>query len=167
MPEPADVVRRATAADAAAAGRLLHAFNTEYDEVTPGPEALAARVAELLEDGDTEVLLASAGADDGGGAEASGEPVGLAVLRFRKSLWSTAEECYLAELYVTPSKRGRGRGESLLRATVQRARERGADYMDLATSEDDVAARELYEKLGFRRTEGDGGPVMFVYELEL
>ena len=39
--------------------------------------------------------------------------------------------------------------------------------MDLGTSEDDVAARHLYESCGFRRTEGDGGPLMFVYERDL
>jgi hypothetical protein len=39
--------------------------------------------------------------------------------------------------------------------------------MDLGTTEDDVAARHLYEKCGFRRTEGGAGPLMFVYEREL
>jgi ribosomal protein S18 acetylase RimI-like enzyme len=45
------------------------------------------------------------------------------------------------------------------------ARERGADRIDLGTSEDDVAARGLYERLGFTNREGgSGGPVMYVYE---
>jgi hypothetical protein len=39
--------------------------------------------------------------------------------------------------------------------------------MDLATTEDDAAARHLYESEGFRRTEGEGGPLAFHYELEL
>ena len=44
----------------------------------------------------------------------------------------------------------------------------GADYIEVATSEDDVGARALYERLGFvnREREPDG-PVMYVYELEL
>ena len=37
-------------------------------------------------------------------------PDGLAVLRFRPSLWSEGLECYLAELYVVPRLRGRGWG---------------------------------------------------------
>jgi ribosomal protein S18 acetylase RimI-like enzyme len=48
------------------------------------------------------------------------------------------------------------------------ARARGADYMDLGTSEDDVAARSLYESLGFDNHEGKpGGPVNYYYEREL
>ncbi len=39
--------------------------------------------------------------------------------------------------------------------------------MDLSTSEDDVAARHLYEAEGFRRTEGEGGPLTFHYEREI
>jgi GNAT superfamily N-acetyltransferase len=148
-------VQPATGAEPlAVAAALLHDFNTGYGDPSPGPEALAARLRTLVDAGDTEVLLA-AGSD------------GVAVLRFRPSLWSTAEECYLAELYVVPTKRGRGLGRALLRSSVQRARERGCDLIELATSEDDVAARHVYEAEGFRRTEGAGGPLAFHYEREL
>ena len=35
----------------------------------------------------------------------------------------------------------------------------------LGTSEDDVAARALYERMGFRNREGrEDGPIMYVYE---
>lgn len=47
------------------------------------------------------------------------------------------------------------------------ARERGADYALVVTSEDDRLARRLYEAAGFRRTEGEGGPQMLAYEREL
>ena len=94
-------------------------------------------------------------------------PTGVAVLRFRPSLWSLAEECYLAELYVVPGRRGSGLGRTLLRACVERAVARGCDVIDLSTSEDDVAARHLYEAEGFRRTEGEGGPLTFHYERDL
>ncbi|MCW3047049.1 MAG: GCN5-related N-acetyltransferase [Solirubrobacterales bacterium] len=149
-------VRLAESADAGAAGRLLDAFNREYDEATPGPQRLAARVRELLAGGDTAVLLGGDGPD------------GLAVLRFREALWTPALECYLAELYVVPELRGRGLGRVLLEAAMEIARERGADRMDLGTSQDDVAARALYERSGFSNREGGpGGPVMYVYEREL
>jgi hypothetical protein len=40
--------------------------------------------------------------------------------------------------------------------------------MDLGTSEDDTAARALYERLGFTSREGrPDGPVMYFYEREL
>ncbi|HTP20092.1 MAG TPA: GNAT family N-acetyltransferase [Solirubrobacteraceae bacterium] len=154
MSDPA--VRAATAEDAVNIGRLLHDFNTEYDDPTPGPARLAERIERLLANGDTAVLLAGAGPD------------GLAVLRFRPAIWSEALECYLAELYVVPAMRGRGLGRALMNAAIEFARERGADYMDLGTAETDVAARALYESLGFSNREGKpGGPVNYYYEREL
>ena len=71
-------------------------------------------------------------------------------------------------LFVVPARRGRGRGRSRMNAAIEAARRRGADYMDLGTSEDDVAARRLYESLGFTNREGrPDGPVMYFYEREL
>jgi ribosomal protein S18 acetylase RimI-like enzyme len=149
-------VRRATPADAAVIGRLLHDFNTEYDDPTPGPDRLAGRIRELLAGGDTAVLLAGAGPD------------GLAVLRFRPALWSEALECYLAELYVAPPVRGRGLGRALMNAAMALARDEGADHMDLGTAETDVAARALYESLGFSNREGKpDGPINYYYDREL
>ncbi len=150
------VVRAATAADAESIGRLLHDFNTEFSEPTPTPERLAARIEELLHEGQTAVLLSGEG------------PHGLAVLRFRPAIWSQGLECYLAELYVVPSMRGNGLGRALMDAAIEHARGRGADYMDLGTGEDDAAARALYESLGFSNREGKlDGPLNFFYEREL
>lgn len=153
---PSHVVRRATAADAEDVGRLLHDFNTEYDDPTPGPERLAERIRTLLGVGDTEVLLAGDGPD------------GLALLRFRRALWSDALECYLAELYVVPARRGRGLGRALMDTAMDLARETGADYMDLNAAETDTVARALYESLGFSNREGKpDGPVNYYYERDL
>jgi len=156
MAAPDLAVRQATAADAEAVGRLLHDFNSEYDDVTPGPAALAERVRELLAAGDTKILVGGPGPD------------GLAVLRFRPSIWSQALECHLAELYVVSERRGQGLGRALMQAAMQLARDEGADHMDLGTSEDDTVARRLYESLGFSNREGKpDGPVNYVYEREL
>ena len=149
-------VYRATEADAPAIGRLLDDFNTEYDEPTPGAEWIAGRIRQLMAGGDTAVLLIG------------DAPDGLAVLRFRPSLWSEALECYLAELYVVPASRGRGLGRTLMNEAMRLAREQGADYMDLNTAETDVVARKLYESLGFTNREGKpDGPVNYYYEREL
>ena len=149
-------VRRAEPADAGDIGRLLHDFNTEYGEPTPGPAAVADRVRKLIAQGDVVVLI-------GGGG-----PDGLAVLRFRPSLYIDALECYLAELYVAPEKRGHGLGRALMESAIEAARREGAHYMDLGTSEDDVAARALYESLGFTNREGGpDGPLSYFYEREL
>jgi ribosomal protein S18 acetylase RimI-like enzyme len=147
-------VRRAGPEDADAIGRLLYDFNTEYDEPTPEPPQIAARIRELM-GGDTIVLLAGDGPD------------GLAVLRLRLSIWSSGKECYLAELYVVPARRGHGLGRALMETAIDVARQEGADWMDLGTSEDDVAARALYESLGFINREGPEGPITYFYEREL
>ena len=150
------MVRGATVADAELIGRLLHDFNSEFDEPTPGPRALAERFRELLASDETMVLLGGDG------------PHGLAVLRFRPGLWTRALECYLAELYVVPERRGHGLGRALMEAAIELARQNGADHMDLGTSEDDVAARALYESLGFSNREGKpDGPINYFYEREL
>ena len=150
------MVRRAEAADAEAIGRLLHDFNREYEDFTPGSEKIAVRIRELLAGGDTVILVAGDGPD------------GLAVMRFRPSIWIEALECYLAELYVVPDRRGRGLGRALMEEVMTVARAQGAGHIELNTSDDDVAARALYEKLGFTNREGGpDGPVMYYYEREL
>jgi ribosomal protein S18 acetylase RimI-like enzyme len=149
------MIREAGIDDVDQIARLLHAFNTEYGDPTPDPPQIAERLRILLRMGDTSILLSGDGPD------------ALALMRFRESIWSEALECYLAELYVVPELRGRGIGGALLEAAIEHARERGADFMDLGTSEDDVAARGLYEKLGFTNRERPDGPVMYVYEREL
>lgn len=151
MSKPA--IRLATPEDAGAIGELLDAFNREFDEPTPGAAVLAERVARLLADGELTVLLADPG------------PAGVAVLRFRPGLWTDGLECSVAELYVVPERRGRGAGRALMDAAIELARDRGADGIELATSEDDVAARALYESLGF--TNRDGDAAMLFYEREL
>jgi ribosomal protein S18 acetylase RimI-like enzyme len=55
-----------------------------------------------------------------------------------------------------------------LEAAIELARAEGAGRMDLGTSDDDVAARGLYESLGFTNRESrPDGPVMYFYEREL
>jgi len=143
----------------AAAAQLLHDFNVEYDEPAPPPDELAVRLAELIESDHVTVLLAHAHETDAA--------IGVAVMRVQPSLWSRAQEAYLAELYVVPSQRGQGYGRELITEAMRVARDRGADYAFLVTSEDDRAAQRLYEAAGFRRTEGEGGPLMLAYEREL
>jgi ribosomal protein S18 acetylase RimI-like enzyme len=149
-------VRQATVEDAAAIARLLHDFNLEYSEPTPGVATLTETVRRLLEESEIVVMLAGAGPD------------GLSLFRFRPALWADGPETYLQELYVVPHLRGRGIGRRLLEETIEFARAAGSAGIDLNTGETDTAARNLYESLGFTNREGGPeGPPMLFYEREL
>jgi ribosomal protein S18 acetylase RimI-like enzyme len=152
----AETIRLATPADAGLFGRLLHAFNAEFGEDTPSAGVIAERAEPLIAAGEVTVLFGGAGPD------------GFAELRFRPSLYTGELDAYLEELYVVPEQRGRGLGRALLNAAMDHARERGAAHIDLGTSENDVAARALYESAGFTNREGGpDGPRMLYYEREL
>lgn len=149
-------IRRGGIEDAADIARLLHDFNAEFEEPTPGVAALTEYSRRLLGEGEMTVLLAGDGPD------------GISLLRFRPSVWTGTLEAHLQELYVVPSLRGRGIGRALLEATIELAREVGATGIDLNTGETDTAARALYESMGFTNREGSpDGPSMLFYEREI
>ena len=148
-------IREATVADAAAIARLLHDFNTEYEEETPPVAELTRHAERMLREGEMTVLLAGEGPD------------GLALLRFRPSVWTEKLEAYLQELYVVPDLRGRGIGQALMEAILATCRDRGAAWIELNTGETDVAARGLYRKFGFTNEEGPEKASMLYYEREI
>lgn len=147
-------IRRATSADAGDVARLLHAFNTEFGDPSPGEAFLEQRVRRLVDSKEITVLLVGDGPD------------GVAVLRFRSALWAEGLDAYLEELYVTPDRRGRGMGRALLEAAMEEAHQLGAVRIELGTGETDTAARALYESAGFVNQEIDGAQMLF-YERDL
>jgi ribosomal protein S18 acetylase RimI-like enzyme len=149
-------VRLATVEDAGTAARLMHDFSTEYDEEIDDVEVLERRYREQLADDRFAVLIGGDGPD------------GFAQVRLKGQIYSDSPTAYVEELYVYPDKRGEGLGRALLEAAVEEARRLGADHIDLGTSEDDTAARGLYESMGFTNREGKpDGPVMLYYERDL
>jgi GNAT superfamily N-acetyltransferase len=144
------MTRPATTADAERLGAMLHDFQSEFGDPTPGPEALADHIRAAIER-DEVVFVVS---DDG-----------FAQLSFRTWLISGTPVALLEELYVAPEARGEGQGRALLEHAMELARERDAISIELNTSEADVAARSLYESAGFTNLE-DGSPMLF-YEREL
>lgn len=147
-------VRCAGSADASQAARLLHDFNTEFNDPSPGRRFLTKRVAGLIGSGDVTVLVAGDGPD------------GIAVLRFRPALWAKGLDAHLEELYVAPEKRGQGMGRALLEETMEVSRHAGAVRIDLGTEETDTEARRLYESAGFVNHDSEGAQKLF-YERDL
>jgi GNAT superfamily N-acetyltransferase len=147
--------RVATPADAAALGRMLHDFNTEFEEITPGPDVLAERLTEMLARDDVVALLAGDGPD------------GLALLTFRPSVWSDGPAALLEELYVVPALRNRGIGTELLQRAFDVAREHGSQYFEINVDEADVDARRFYERHGVSSTDPGSGERALYYFREL
>ena len=154
---PADPPRVAQPGDADEVAGLLHRFNTEFEEPSPGAEVLEPRVREHVER-DLSVFLLAGPSD-----------AGVAQLRFREYLFTGEPICYLEELYVVPDRRGEGHGRALAEAAMDVARERGATNIELGTATNDRAARALYESLGFTNLEKADDPEtqMLFYEREL
>jgi len=155
MDKPEIQIREAVVKDAPEIARLLFDFNSEYEDETPPLPELTRHAERMLREGEMTVLLAGDGPD------------GLALLRFRPSVWTEQQEAYLQELYVVPPLRGRGIGEALMQEAIATCRGRDAGWIELNTGETDVAARSLYRKLGFTNEEGTEGTAMLYYELEL
>jgi ribosomal protein S18 acetylase RimI-like enzyme len=153
-------IRPASAGDAPAVAQLLHDFQIEFDEPSPSVKTLTERYEKLLGAREMTVLIA----ETSDGADLAG----FAQLRFRPWVYSDGLHAYLEELYVVPQSRGEGLGRILLEVSIETARAEGASHMELGTSEDDLAARALYESAGFtNRERGVDGPLMLFYEREL
>ena len=92
-----------------------------------------------------------------------GERIGLANL----ALDGGGEDGWVAGVGVVAGRRGEGHGEALMRELVRRARDAGVRRLWLEVIVENVAARTLYEKLGFEhvrllevwRLQGEPRPV--------
>lgn len=75
--------------------------------------------------------------------------VGLSgLLRERRS--KMAHKAWIVSFYVAPEARRRGLGRRLLEATLEHARSMpGLRQVNLGVNADNVAARQLYESMGF------------------
>jgi GNAT superfamily N-acetyltransferase len=125
--------------------RLLAAFRTWYGKSEPSDEAFLAGVRRLIGTDHTEYLLAAVG---------DGPPVGVAQVRYRHSVWASADDCWLEDLFVAEEARGGGLGRAIVETVLVRARERGCRRVELDVDDANTSARALYEKLGFAEKNG-------------
>jgi len=80
-------------------------------------------------------------------AEVDGEIVGLAHYLFRPSTWAVNDFCYLEDLFVDPSVRGKGVGWALIKALEDVATKAGAERLYWTTAPDNATARRLYDSV--------------------
>jgi GNAT superfamily N-acetyltransferase len=122
-------------------GALLIAFRDHNGYDHPTDNAMLAMLDRLIEDPQTEYLLGSAGAD----APASG----VCQLRFRPSVWTSSDDCWLEDLYVRPQARRTGVGQALVELAIERATARGCRRIELDTNAGNAPALALYHRNGF------------------
>ncbi|MFL5956315.1 MAG: hypothetical protein ACJ756_02590, partial [Solirubrobacterales bacterium] len=75
--------------------RLLVAFRDWMGKDWPSENAFLASVERLIEDPSTEYLLGTVDDDS--------PPAGVLQLRYRFSVWTAAEDCWLEDLFVLES----------------------------------------------------------------
>jgi ribosomal protein S18 acetylase RimI-like enzyme len=116
-------------------------FRDHLGKRSPPDGSFVDSAKRLLADPDTEFWLAG---------PAPGEPAaGICQLRFRHSVWTGVEDCWLEDLFVRAEARGVGLGRALVQRALDRATERGCARVELDTNEDNHEAIRLYESLGF------------------
>jgi GNAT superfamily N-acetyltransferase len=145
-------VWRAEAAEAADVARLIAEFGAWWGKNVVPEDEVRASVDRIMSGDDGEFLL---GALDG-------EPVGVCQLRFRWSVWKSAEDCWLEDLFVREEARRSGLGRALVEAALKRARKRGCKRIELDVNEDNDAARALYEACGFLTEPKPPGRTLFI-----
>lgn len=141
MPVPTPHAWLAELHEAETVGRLLCAFRDHMGKDWPSENAIIAMVERLMEDPNTEFLLATADDDT--------PPVGVIQLRYRLSVWTAAPDCWLEDLFVAAEARRAGVGDALVRLAIERAAARGCRRIELDTNEDNEPALALYHRHGF------------------
>ena len=147
-------VWRAEPAEADAVARLIAEFGEWWGGLAVTEDEIRASVERIIAGGDGEYLLAA--------ADERSEAAGVCQLRFRWSVWKSAEDCWLEDLYVREHARRTGLGRALVEAAIERARERGCARIELDVNEDNAPALALYEACGFLTEPKPPGRTLFI-----
>ena len=78
-------------------------------------------------------------------AESEGEVLGICHYSFQNSTWARKNYCYLEDLYVSPTTRGKGLGRGLIDAVLEIARNEGSSRIYWNTDATNETARKLYD----------------------
>ena len=144
-------VWKARPEDAPDVVRLMLAFREWYGKPTTADvQAQFERVVAALIDRDDAEYLLAAGGD---------APQAVAQVRYRLSVWTGAEDCWIEDVFVDESARGSGLGRALVREVLRRARKRGCGRAELDVDVSNAPARALYASLGFR-DKAEGGSLL-------
>jgi ribosomal protein S18 acetylase RimI-like enzyme len=150
------VVRRADPEDVDAVADLIAAFRDWWGKPDPSTGTIRGAVTQLIGQGQTEYFLAFDG---------DGQAVGICQVRYRLSVWTGVEDCWLEDLFVADGARGGGHGRELVEAAFASARARGCKRIELDVNEQNEGALRFYESLGFTQEPKPPGRTLFISRL--
>lgn len=93
-------------------------------------------------------LLDPAGDIHGFAAEREGKVVGFTHYLFHPTTNAIGMRCYLQDLFVDKTMRGRGAAQALMQAVYAAADRAGSDQVYWLTAHDNLPARRLYDRIG-------------------
>lgn len=88
-------------------------------------------------------------------AEENGAVIGACLGLLTFSTWRGEKGLYIVDLFVNAEARGKQAGERLLRASAERAAQRGARFIKLEVDETNTGAERFYARLGFTKKTED------------
>jgi ribosomal protein S18 acetylase RimI-like enzyme len=133
-------IRMASAVDLDVLVSLAAAFRDHLGQSTPSEADFRASIAMLLEDADSEFILACG---------APGTAIGHVQCRYRFSAWTSAHEAEIEDVFVVRAARRCGVAQRLMEFAIARATARGCRSIGLNTNKRNTGALVLYRKLGF------------------
>jgi len=147
--------RLADVDDSGDIARLLHDFNTEYGVSSPGPDALRARLEDLLAADSTFAVIAGS------------PPSAVAVVTLRPNVWYAGPVALLDEMYVEPNLRGQGVGAAVIELSIATCTTRGVELIEINVDEGDIEAQRFYRRHGFVSSEPGSAERSFYFRMEL
>ena len=78
-------------------------------------------------------------------AEVDGQVAGFAIHQHHPSTWVMGDDCYLEDLFVAPTARGKGVGRALIEDLATLARAKGWQRLYWNTDQSNETARRLYD----------------------
>jgi GNAT superfamily N-acetyltransferase len=85
------------------------------------------------------------------GAYVDGRLTGIVQYLFHRSTWTSGNYCYLQDLFVADSARGRGVGRTLIEAVYAKAKAAGINRVHWLTHTTNAQARILYDQVADNR----------------
>jgi GNAT superfamily N-acetyltransferase len=134
------LIRTPTKSDLLAIGKLLADLTNVLDNTEGIDIRIALKTCErLVSDANSHFLVAAT----------EGIPIGFINFTVRQTILHRSPSAMIDELVVAKEYHGKGIGEQLVLAAIDRCRQLGCCEVEVSTEKTNVKARKFYKKCGF------------------